>query len=145
MSVRLSLPGFAKKPLVFKHDKAVGHSGQVITNGAVQTGPADAAPRAFADFTRMREKILEKPLQDFSRPPVRLMDDGIVIQIFVKVFAQFKVQHAAVGAVLHQHPGKTPGVIGRMDRSSFDRSSRTDGARKLALGSMAIVAITCSR
>ena len=37
------------------------------------------------------------------------------------------------------------GVIGLMDRSSFDRSSRTDVGRKLALGSIAMVAITCSR
>jgi len=37
------------------------------------------------------------------------------------------------------------GVMGRMERSSFDRSSRTEGARKVALGSMAMVAITCNR
>ena len=36
-------------------------------------------------------------------------------------------------------------VIGLMERSSFDRSSRTEVARKLALGSIAMVAITCSR
>ena len=36
-------------------------------------------------------------------------------------------------------------VIGRIERSSLERSSRTLVAWKLALGSMAMVAITCSR
>ena len=37
------------------------------------------------------------------------------------------------------------GVMERMERSSFERSSRTEVARKLAPGSMAMVAITCKR
>jgi len=43
-----NLQGFTKKPLIFEHDIAVGHPGQVITHGAVQAGLADAAARAFA-------------------------------------------------------------------------------------------------
>ena len=37
------------------------------------------------------------------------------------------------------------GFMRRMERSSLERSSRTESARKLALGSIATVAITCSR
>ena len=95
------LPGFAKKPLVFENNITVGHPGQVIAHGAVQAGLADAAARAFADFLRMREIIFKKLLEDFHRAQVWLMDDGVVIQILVKVLAQFEVQLAAFGAVLY--------------------------------------------
>ncbi len=37
------------------------------------------------------------------------------------------------------------GFITRMERSSLARSSRTELGRKVALGSMAIVANTCNR
>ena len=37
------------------------------------------------------------------------------------------------------------GVMGRIERNSFERSSRTEAARNVALGSIAMVAITCSR
>jgi len=78
-AARSRLPGFAKKPLVFEHDIAVGHPGQVIAYGTVQAGLVDAAARALADFLRMREIIFKKLLEDFHRAPVGLMDDGVVI------------------------------------------------------------------
>jgi len=37
------------------------------------------------------------------------------------------------------------GFITRMERSSLERSSRTELGRNVALGSMAMVAITCDR
>jgi len=43
------------------------------------------------------------------------VDDGIEIQIFVKVIAQFHVQLAALGAVLNQRLWMTPDIVGGLD------------------------------
>jgi hypothetical protein len=101
--------------LVFEDDIAVGHAGDVIADGAVQAGFAGAASGLLADEAGYFEVMEEKLFHHEDGALIRLMDDGVVIEVFVKVFAEFLVQLAAGGAVVEERFGEAPGVVGGVD------------------------------
>jgi len=80
---------------VLRAEIIVGHAGEVIAHGAVQAGRPDPLLRGFADLLRVLEKMAEQVNELLFRPEMRLVDDGVEIQIFVEVTAQFPVQRAA--------------------------------------------------
>jgi hypothetical protein len=101
--------------LVFEDDIAVGHAGDVIADGAVQAGFAGAASGLLADEVGFFEVMEEKLFHHEDGALIGLMDDGVVIEVFVEVFAEFLVQLAAGGAVVEERFGEAPGVVGGVD------------------------------
>ena len=102
----------SKNPLVFKSDVAVCHAGEVVTDCAVQAGFGDAAMRLSADFLRMLEVEMKQRFKEPQGALVRCMEGFVVVEIFIEIIAQFKVQCAAFGAVLHKRLRKEPDFVG---------------------------------
>ena len=61
---------------------------------------------------RLREKVIEQLAEQFHRAQFRLVDDGIVVKIFVEVMAQFQIQLAAFRAMLHERSGAEADIVG---------------------------------
>ncbi len=103
---------FAAEPVMLLHGVAVGHAGDVVAHGAVQARLARLPARLLADFLRVLQIKTEQVPQKLLRPDVRLVHHAVVIQIFVKIAAEFDIQLAALRAVSHERLCAAPHVIG---------------------------------
>ena len=101
----------SKNPLVFKSDVAVCHAGEVVTDCAVQAGLGDAAVGLSADFLRVLEVEMKQRFKKLQGALVRCVEGFVVVEIFVKIIAQFEVQRTAFGAVLHKRLRGKPDFI----------------------------------
>jgi hypothetical protein len=70
---------FIENPLAFTHDETVGHTGDVITHGAVRADFLGALLRVFADFFRVREIVFKELPKHFRCSQVGLMHNRVEI------------------------------------------------------------------
>lgn len=82
---------FAEDSLVFDHHVAVGHAGEVIADGPVQTDFLDVFLGADAQLFGMFEAVFEELLEHVDGACIGLMHDGVVVEIFVEVGTQLQV------------------------------------------------------
>src|SRR3954467_3618181 len=98
-SLAVRLGGSAENALVLLDGVAVGHPGQVITNHSWPAVGPGALSREFAECFLVFEKIAEHGLEHKGGTLVRFVDDGMEVEVFVKILAQFQIQLSALGAV----------------------------------------------
>lgn len=94
---------------------AIGHAGDVITNGAVPADSLGAFTGLFADFVRVFQKVMEQILEQLDGPEVGFVNFGIVIEVVVEVIAQFEIELAAGGAVLDDGKGVEADLVGGLE------------------------------
>ena len=70
---------FPENPFIFEPDVTIGHAGEIIAHGAIKAGFGRAPTRAFADFLRVSQVIIEKlfehskcSLVGFEHDPVEI-------------------------------------------------------------------------
>ena len=84
---------------MFDDHVAVGHAGEVIAYGAVQTDLFDAFLGTGSQLAGVEQAIFEQFPQHLHGMHVRLVNDGIVIKIFVEIFAQLQIELVALRTV----------------------------------------------
>ena len=81
---------------------AVGHPGEVITNGAMPAVGFGATLRDFTDRVVVVQVIRKEFFEKFYGAAIRFVDFGIEVEILVEVVAKFEVQFFAPRTVLRQ-------------------------------------------
>jgi hypothetical protein len=79
---------------------SVGHASQVIAHRAVPAFLARPLAGLLADFRVMLQKVTKQITQHLDRSQIGLMHLRIVIEVFVEVFPQFRIQLLSFRTVL---------------------------------------------
>src|SRR2546425_12610334 len=92
----------SEQPIVLQNHVTVGHPRYVIAHRAMQPDLLDAFPRLRADFGGIFEVVLKKLLHDAHRALVRLVNERIVVKVFVEIIPQLPIQLAPLRTVSHE-------------------------------------------
>ena len=84
---------------MLEDDEAIRHAGEVIADGTLQPVPGNQRLHKFAHRLRVLLVMVEQFPEQRGRPLVRLMDDAVIVEVLVKVGAQFQVGFVPVRAV----------------------------------------------
>ena len=84
---------------MLEDDEAIRHTGKVIADGPLQPVLGNQRLHKFSHRLRVLLVIVEQFAQQRGRPLVRLMDDAIIVEVLIKVGAQFQVSFVPVRTV----------------------------------------------
>ena len=96
---------------MFLHGEAVGHAGEEVADGALDSVAFRAPLRAVAHGFRMFEVMMEQGLEHAGGALVGDVDGRVVVEVAVQVLPEREVQATALGAVTNQRPPEFPDII----------------------------------
>src|SRR2546426_7912562 len=90
----------AEDALVLLNGIAVGHACKIIANGPVPAVATGAFLGLFTELLAVLQIITEEFFEQAHGAAIRLVNFGIVVEVFVEIGAKFEIGFAAFGAVL---------------------------------------------